>query len=64
MALNSQLVMTPLLQGRKINAIKELRLLTRCGLREGKECVERVAELPVVKAFHAAVLNERLALEA
>jgi ribosomal protein L7/L12 len=62
--LNSQLVMTPLLQGRKINAIKELRQLTPCGLKEAKESVERIAEFPVVKAFQAALMNERLNLEA
>jgi ribosomal protein L7/L12 len=62
--LNSQLVMTPLLQGRKINAIKELRQLTGCGLKEAKDSAERIAELPVVKAFQAALMNERLNLEA
>ena len=29
-------------EGKKIQAIKELRSLTGCGLREAKECIERV----------------------
>ena len=39
-ALESPDVMQHMYEGKKINAIKELRLLTSCGLKEAKDAVE------------------------
>ena len=39
-ALSNDTIMTAMKEGKKINAIKELRTVARCGLKEAKEACE------------------------
>jgi ribosomal protein L7/L12 len=50
-ALSSDVVLNWLRDGKKINAIKEVRALTTCGLREAKDAVED----PRVDRFYGKV---------